>query len=50
MIGFYGLPLTYLDDYLTAVQEITAEQIKDAFSRRIHPEKMPTVIVGAVEQ
>ncbi len=50
MIGFYDLPLTYLDDYLRAVQEVTAAQIRDAFSRRIHPDRMVGVIVGAVEQ
>ncbi|SEQ86556.1 zinc protease [Nitrosomonas sp. Nm51] len=50
MIGFYNLPLTYLDDYLKAVEAVTTVQIKDAFSRRIHPESMVTVIVGAVDE
>ena len=50
MIGFYNLPLTYLDDYLKAVKAVTTVQIKDAFRRRIDPENMVTVIVGAVEQ
>ncbi len=50
MIGFYNLPLTYLDDYLKAVESVTAAQIKDAFQRRIHPQEMVTVIVGAVGQ
>ncbi|SET17152.1 zinc protease [Nitrosomonas marina] len=49
MIGFYNLPLTYLDDYLIAVEAVTTDQIKDAFSRRIHPENMVTVIVGAID-
>ncbi|MDR4513582.1 pitrilysin family protein [Nitrosomonas sp.] len=50
MIGFYNLPLTYLDDYLKAVEAVTTAQIKDAFSRRIHPEHIVTVIVGAVDE
>jgi zinc protease len=50
MIGFYNLPLTYLDDYLKAVDAVTTKQIKDAFQRRIHPENMVTVVVGAIEQ
>lgn len=49
MIGFYRLPLTYLDDYLKAVDVVTVDQIKDAFQRRIDPENMVVVIVGALE-
>jgi zinc protease len=49
MIGFYHLPLTYLDDYLKAVETVTADQIKDAFQRRIDPASMVAVIVGALE-
>ncbi len=47
MIGFYQLPLTYLEDYNKKVNAVTAAQIKDAFSRRIDTTKMVTVIVGA---
>ncbi len=49
MMGFYQLPLTYLTDYLTAVEAVTVEQIRQAFQRRIHPDAMVAVIVGAVE-
>ncbi|MCB1934677.1 MAG: insulinase family protein [Nitrosomonas sp.] len=49
MMGFYNLPLTYLDDYLKAVDGVTVAQIKDAFQRRIDPENMIVVIVGAAE-
>jgi zinc protease len=49
MIGFYNLPLTYVDDYLAAVEVVTTTQIKQAFERRIRPEGMVTVIVGAAE-
>ncbi len=49
MIGFYDLPLTYVDDYLAAVETVTTAQIKQAFKHRIRPEGMVTVIVGAVE-
>ena len=45
-IGFYRLPLTYLDDWVGAVQGVTLEQIKDAFQRRVNPEGMSVVIVG----
>ncbi len=46
MIGFYGLPLDYLDKFNEKVKAVTAQQIKDAFSRRIHPDKMVTILVG----
>tara|TARA_R110002050_G_scaffold9504_1_gene33069 strand:- start:210431 stop:211735 length:1305 start_codon:yes stop_codon:yes gene_type:complete len=46
MIGFYGLPLDYLETFNANVNLITAQQIKDAFSRRVHPDKMVTVLVG----
>ena len=46
MIGFYDLPLDYLDTFNNHIQATTLEQIKDAFKRRIEPDKMATVIVG----
>ena len=49
VIGFYNLPLTYLDDYVSAVDTVTVGQIKDAFQRRIPPEGMVAVVVGAIE-
>ncbi|ABE49003.1 M16 family metallopeptidase [Methylobacillus flagellatus] len=49
VIGFYRLPLNYLDEFNGKVEAVTAAQIKDAFSRRIDPEKMVTVVVGGTE-
>lgn len=49
VIGFYQLPLTFLTDYLVAVEAVTVEQIRQAFQRRIQPDGMVAVIVGAVE-
>jgi zinc protease len=46
MIGFYGLPLDYLDSFNATVNAITIKQIKDAFTRRVHPDKMVTILVG----
>lgn len=50
VIGFYDLPLTYLDDFAGRVEKVTRAQIKDAFARHIHPEAMATVIVGAPDE
>ncbi|HYA20405.1 MAG TPA: pitrilysin family protein [Burkholderiales bacterium] len=47
VIGFYHLPLSYLDDFVPNVQKVTVAQIKSAFQRRIDPDNMVTVIVGA---
>ncbi len=49
IIGFYRLPLTYLDDYVKNVEKVTVADIKDAFARRIDPERMATVVVAAVQ-
>jgi zinc protease len=49
MIGFYKLPLTYLDTFNDEVTKVTTAQIKEAFNRRIKTDKMVTVIVGAEE-
>ncbi len=49
MIGFYQLPLNYLTHYLTAVEAVTVEQIRQAFQRRIQPDAMVGIIVGSVE-
>ena len=47
LIGFYHLPMTYLDEFNENLNKVTKAQIKDAFNRRINPEKMVTVVVGS---
>lgn len=46
VIGFYKLPLNYLDKYNENVEKVTTAQVKEAFNRRLKPEKFVTVIVG----
>jgi zinc protease len=46
MIGFYKLPLNYLDEYNKNVAKVTTAQIKEVFNRRLKPENFVTVIVG----
>jgi zinc protease len=46
VIGFYRLPLTYLDDFPIKIEQLTLAQVKDAWRRRIHPERMATVVVA----
>ncbi len=47
MIGFYQQPLDYLDTFPAKVEAISVEAIKEAFQRRIRPEWLQTVTVGA---
>lgn len=47
MIGFYGLPLNYLDTWTANVEKVTIAEIKAAFSRKLALERMSTVVVGS---
>ena len=46
VMGFYGLPLDYLDRFIERVEAVTLEQVQDAFQRRVHPERLIVVRVG----
>lgn len=50
MIGFYQLPLDYLDTFNDRIQAVTAEDIKKAFQKRVHPDRMVTVLVGGITE
>ena len=49
VIGFYKLPLTYLDEFVANIERVTAADIKRAFAARVDPDKLVTVVVGAEE-
>jgi zinc protease len=49
MIGFYDLPLDYLETFSDKVRAVTREQVMDAFKRRLSRDSMVTVIVGSRE-
>ncbi|MEE8429024.1 MAG: pitrilysin family protein [Gammaproteobacteria bacterium] len=46
IIGFYRLPLDYLDTFNTNVEAVTVAKIHDAFRRRVDPDRMATIVVG----
>nr|WP_225879116.1 pitrilysin family protein [Zeimonas arvi] len=46
MIGFYRLPLDYLDRWTDRVSEVTLEQVREAFARHVKPDALATVVVG----
>jgi zinc protease len=45
-IGFYGMPLDYLDQYVARIQAVTADDVRAAFRRHVAPEKLLVVTVG----
>jgi len=47
LIGFYGLPLTYLEDFIKNIERLTVADVRDAFARRIDPDRLVTVVVGS---
>ena len=47
LIGFYKLPMTYLEDFNKQVAKVTTAQVKEAFNRRIKPTDFVSVTVGA---
>ena len=49
VIGFYQLPLTYLDEFNSQIAKVTTQQIKEAYQRRVKPAQFATVIVGEQE-
>jgi zinc protease len=46
MIGFYDMPLDYLDTFQQKVEQVTAGSITDAFKRRVNPQLLQTITVG----
>lgn len=46
MIGFYGLPLDWLDRYQARVAAVTREDVRAAFARHVQLEHLITVVVG----
>lgn len=46
VIGFYRMPLDYLDRYPENIEKVTAADIKAAFARHVQPEHLVTVVVA----
>lgn len=46
-IAWNRLPLDYLDTWTQQVDKVTAADIKAAFARKLQPQKMVTVVLGA---
>lgn len=46
-IAWNDLPLDYLDTWTARVNAVTVAEVKAAFARKLQPERMVTVVVGA---
>ncbi|MDA8129303.1 MAG: pitrilysin family protein [Betaproteobacteria bacterium] len=46
LIGFYHLPLDYLDTWVDKVNAVDVAAVKRAFAHHIDPDKLVTVVVG----
>ena len=46
-IGFYRLPLDYLDTWIARVEAVDVAAVKRAFGARIDPDRLVTIVVGA---
>jgi len=49
LVGFYQLPLTWLDDFTGQVENVSVAEIRAAFARRVRTDHLVTVIVGSGE-
>jgi zinc protease len=47
VIGFYGMPLDYLDTWTANVAKVGIPEIRAAFARHVAVDRLSTVIVGA---
>ncbi len=45
-IAFYHLPENYLDTYVARIGSVTTAEIRKAFQKQIHPDKMLLIAVG----
>jgi zinc protease len=48
-IAWNQLPLNYLDTWTQQIERVSAADIKSAFARKLQPQKMVTVVLGAGE-
>lgn len=50
LIGYYRLPLSWLDDFTARVEKVSVADVRAAFARRVRAEHLVTVVVGSGEK
>jgi len=46
LIGFYRLPLTYLEEFVPKVEKVSVADVRAAFARHLRVDRLVTVVVG----
>ena len=47
LIGYYDLPLTYLNDFKKNIEQVSLRDVKQAFRKHLDPDAFVTVVVGS---
>lgn len=47
LIGYYDLPLSYLQDFTKQIEQVTLQDIKSAFRKHVSTKAFVTVVVGS---
>ena len=47
LIGYYDLPLSYLQDFTNKIEKVTLQDIKQAFRKHVSTKSFVTVVVGS---
>jgi zinc protease len=50
LIGYYRLPLDWLDDFTARVEKVSVADVHAAFARRVRPGNLVTVVVGSGQE
>lgn len=50
LIGFYDLPLSYLNDFNNNIEKVTLEDVKKAFRKHLDLDTFVTVVVGSEQK
>ncbi|MEM7304267.1 MAG: pitrilysin family protein [Pseudomonadota bacterium] len=47
MIGYYNLPLSYLDDFRNNIEAVSLEDVRQAFKKHVNVDDLVTIVVGS---
>ncbi len=50
IIGYYDLPMTYLNDFTKNIEKVSLNDVKKAFRDHLNPDSFVTVVVGSGQE
>ena len=50
IIGYYDLPMTYLNDFTKNIEKVSLDDVKKAFRDHLNPDSFVTVVVGSGQE